>query len=84
MNDYLEKNLAFWSKGYEAENVESFVFRTYGRIIKKLGFDGKGQKLLDFGCGSGATAHFFHKIGFEVYGVDISQIDIETCRKRIP
>jgi cyclopropane fatty-acyl-phospholipid synthase-like methyltransferase len=84
MNDYLGENSDYWSKGYEAENVESFVFRTYGRIIKKLGFDGKGQKLLDFGCGSGATANFFYKIGFEVYGVDISEIDIETCIKRMP
>jgi len=34
MSDYLKKNEEYWAKGYEAENVESFVFRPYGRIFK--------------------------------------------------
>lgn len=84
--DYFKANYDYWKKGYEAENVESQVFRVYGRIFKaQLGIDGsKGEKLLDFGCGAGANLEFFHKKGFDVYGVDISPIDIERCQARMP
>jgi hypothetical protein len=27
MSDYLKKNIEYWSKGYVAENVKSFLFR---------------------------------------------------------
>lgn len=86
MGRYLEANKEYWQQGYEAENVESFVFRPYGRIFKaELGIDGsKGEKLLDFGCGSGAALEFFSHKGFDVYGVDISVPDIGRCRQRMP
>lgn len=86
MNNYLQKNYEYWQKGYEAENVESFVFRVYGRVFKsQFGLDGsKREKLLDFGCGSGANLRFFHKKGFDIYGVDISKVDIERCKERMP
>ena len=84
--DYLKANYDYWKQGYEAENVESQVFRVYGRIFKaQFGIDGsKGEKLLDFGCGAGAALDFFHRKGFDVYGVDISPIDIERCQARMP
>lgn len=55
MEDYLKGNLEYWQEGYEADNVESFVFRPYGRIFKyEFGLDGShGEKLLDWGCGGG-------------------------------
>ena len=31
--NYLNKNSKYWEKGYHAPNVESFVFRFYGRIL---------------------------------------------------
>ena len=85
-NNYLQKNYKHWQKGYEAENVESFVFRVYGRVFKaQFGIDGsKHEKLLDFGCGSGATLCFFKSKGFDVYGVDISEPDIQRCKQRMP
>lgn len=86
MEQYLVKNKAYWDKGYEAENVESFVFRPYGRIFKwQFGLSGaRGERLLDFGCGAGAALGFFKGKGFDVYGVDISRTDIERCRRRMP
>ena len=86
MQKYLQNNLTYWQKGYEAENVESFVFRPYGRIFRwEFGFDGsRHEKVLDFGCGAGAALRFFKSKGFDVYGVDMSEIDIETARKRMP
>lgn len=84
--NYLESNLSHWSQGYAADNVESFVFRPYGRILKpEFGLSGaRGEKLLDFGCGAGAALKFFKSKGFDVYGVDISKIDIARCREKMP
>ena len=84
--DYLEKNSDYWSNGYDADNVESWVFRPYGAVFcKEFGLDGTGgEKLLDFGCGRGAGLRFFRSKGFDVYGVDINKGDIECCRKLMP
>ncbi len=85
-SDYLSCNDQYWSNGYAAENVESFVFRPYGRILKyEFGLDGThAERLLDFGCGQGAALQFFHSKGFDVHGVDISQTDIAHCRNLMP
>jgi hypothetical protein len=65
--DYLEKNRSSWQYGYDAPNVESWVFRWNGRILRnKLGIT--SGNLLDWGCGQGATAGFFQRIGFDAYG----------------
>lgn len=86
MEDYLRSNSDFWCRGYDAENVESFVFRVYGRILKpEFGLSGGNhERLLDFGCGEGAALSFFDRKGFDVYGVDISEIDIEKCKNKMP
>ena len=86
MDDYLVGNQDYWAKGYEAENVESFVFRPYGRIFKyEFGLSGeKHEKVLDFGCGQGAALQFFKSNGFAVYGVDISEVDINRCKEKMP
>ena len=86
MEKYLQKNKEYWDKGYPAENVEEWVFRFYGRILKhEYGLDGKKHnKLLDFGCGQGTTLKFFKDKGFDVYGVDISKTDIDVAKKKMP
>lgn len=84
--DSYQAHTEYWKKGYRAENVESQVFRVYGRILRdQLGIDGsKGEKLLDFGCGEGAALEFFQKKGFNVHGVDISAVDIDRCKVKMP
>ncbi|MBL8642613.1 MAG: class I SAM-dependent methyltransferase [Rhodospirillaceae bacterium] len=87
MTEYLDLNKAYYDHyGYPAPNVESFIFRMYGRILKfDYGIDGsKHEKLLDFGCGAGSACRYFHDLGFDVYGVDISEQDLELARKRMP
>ena len=86
MSSYLEKNLQYWSGTYEAPNVESFIFRFYGRILKfDYGIDGSNhERLLDFGCGQGGTLNYFDKLGFDCFGVDIAQNDIRAAQRSIP
>ena len=83
---YLQKNKVYYDQGYVAENVESYVFRAYGRIFSHdFGLSGKkGEKILDFGCGGGASLKFFKSKGFDVYGVDISEKDIARARQSMP
>ena len=86
MDEYFKGNKAYWDKGYVAQNVESFVFRPFGRIFAHdCGLTGKNhEKMLDFGCGQGAALQFYDSNGFDVYGVDISEPDIGVCKKRMP
>lgn len=77
---YLKKNYSFWQRGYEAPNVESFIFRFYGFYLKNK----KNLKLLDFGCGQGAAVNFFNKQKIDSVGVDISKTDIKNAKKKYP
>lgn len=86
MNDYLNTNAKYWSGTYAAPNVESFIFRFYGRILKfDYGIDGSNhERLLDFGCGQGGALNFFHRLGFNCFGVDIAEQDIGAARAIMP
>jgi len=80
--DY-DKNVQYWQGRYNAPNVESFIFRFYGRILKHdFNIDGANhEKIFDFGCGEGAALKFFAQQGFDVYGVDIAEQDILAARQ---
>jgi SAM-dependent methyltransferase len=80
---YLETNAALLPRGYFAPNVESWVFRWNGRVLNRLRPRTIGVSpgtLLDWGCGSGATAAYFARQGYDVYGVDSSAPDIERAK----
>ncbi|HYB97265.1 MAG TPA: class I SAM-dependent methyltransferase [Vicinamibacterales bacterium] len=83
---YLDKNQQYWSGQYNAPNVESFIFRFYGRILKfDYGIDGSNhERILDFGCGQGGALRFFDQLGFNVFGVDIAEADLEVARQLLP
>lgn len=83
--NYLEQNSKYWAGCYDAPNVESFIFRFYGRILRfDYGIDGSnGEKILDFGMGQGGALNFFHKQGFNVFGVDIAENDVAVAKKII-
>jgi SAM-dependent methyltransferase len=86
MSEYLDRNATYWSNTYDAPNVESFIFRFYGRILKfDYGIDGsKHERILDFGCGQGAALNFFDRLGFNCFGIDIAANDIAAARQRMP
>ena len=88
---YLDKNNKYWERGYKGypnENIESFIFRPYGRILDENFQPGGAlrskKRMLDFGCGSGQPLCFFKDKGFDVFGVDISQKNIDRCKERMP
>ena len=84
--EYLEKNNSYWQGRYNAPNVENFIFRMYGRILKfDYGIDGsQGESVFDFGMGQGGNLNFFHKLGFNVFGVDIAKNDIKIAQEIMP
>src|SRR5262249_17023465 len=86
MVDYLKANADYWANRYDAPNVESFIFRFYGRILRfDYGIDGTNhERLLDFGCGQGAALSYFDRLGFRCYGVDIAKTDIAEARSHMP
>jgi ubiquinone/menaquinone biosynthesis C-methylase UbiE len=44
----------------------------------------RGQKALDFGCGTGRSTRFLRTLGFDTVGVDVSQHMLAQARKRDP
>jgi len=86
MTNYLGQNAQYWAGRYDAPNVESFIFRFYGRILKfDYGIDGSNhERILDFGCGQGGALRYFDRLGFNCFGVDIASNDIEVARSLMP
>ena len=51
------------------------------QAVRELRAEGK-ERLLDFGCGTGLGAVRYAKIGYEVHGFDISEVNIERAMQR--
>ncbi len=88
--DALAQNTQFYRRrfddGYGHHHPESHVIKLYNRVLKgRLGITGAaGESLLDFGCSTGINAMYFDTLGFDVYGVDISETAIARCRRSAP
>jgi 2-polyprenyl-3-methyl-5-hydroxy-6-metoxy-1,4-benzoquinol methylase len=53
-------------------------------VALKMPLDLSGKRVLDVGCGLGATAEAFREMGAGVTAVDVSLGAIEQCRTRFP
>ena len=72
MSDIIDSNTKYWDKGYYSPNLESYVFRFYGRILKpdfNMPYADRRTNVLDFGCGQGAAVNYFNELGFRLMGV---------------
>jgi SAM-dependent methyltransferase len=49
--------------------------------VVKTHFRSADQKLLDFGCGKGESALIFSRIGYEVFGFDVSPNNIAIAKR---
>jgi ubiquinone/menaquinone biosynthesis C-methylase UbiE len=43
----------------------------------------KGKRVLDVACGSGHDAAYYAKQGADVYGIDLSQVEIEMAQQKV-
>jgi len=62
---------------------ETRAWNSYQRLIDivKENFRAEDQKLLDFGCGKGEFSLLFSKIGYEVFGFDLSPNNIAIAKR---
>lgn len=68
-----------------SDGDESHVHKHFMPLVMKLaGKIGPGTRVLDVGCGNGATCVEFHKLGCTVVGVDLSQQGIDIARRACP
>lgn len=85
--DICKANAKYWSNGYNSPNVDSYVFRFYGRILEPefhLPKENPRSFLVDFGCGQGAAVSYFSRLGFDCVGVDSNMKDIEQAKVNFP
>ena len=54
------------------------------RALRDLGFDPRGKRVLDVGCGAGFFTAYYLERGARVTGIDIAPISIETLGARHP
>jgi len=65
-----------WGK-YPPEELVRFIARNFYHIEER-----KKIKILDLGCGTGASSWFLAKEGFSVYGMDGSKTAIKKANER--
>ncbi len=61
---------------YDLKAPHEFMAKT-ARFFKKNNV----TKILDLGCGLGNNLFFLHKMGFEAWGADVSDVAIKTIKK---
>lgn len=64
-----------WSQAYREDFLSAPMFR---------GYNLKGKKVLDAMCGGGQLAAYMQAQGAEVWGLDISEVQVEALKVRRP
>lgn len=82
----LERNKVKWDNIYDGKNVHSKAYlvlrqRAVIDFMKKTGLP-PGSRVLELGYGAGQTALELGRLGFDVYGLDISQGFCDAANKR--
>jgi len=63
----------------EFPNTYYLAYRDLPEIISK---HVKGNKAVDFGCGTGRSTRFLKKLGFEVIGIDVAQDMLDRAKEK--
>lgn len=72
-------NRNIWDEIYSGENAVYGMEPEY-KLVKYLHHATKGR-VLDIGCGEGRNSLFFAENGFEIDGIDISEVAINKCKQ---
>jgi ubiquinone/menaquinone biosynthesis C-methylase UbiE len=83
MKNYKKETIDFYNK-----NIDEYIKKTQGlqdsawlkKFVKLLP---KKAKILDLGCGYGRDTQTFVDLGFDCYGVDLSEKMIERAKSRV-
>lgn len=76
---YFDNVAPEWAQCYERSDVNGYLLRERrDRILELL--QGKGGRLLDVGCGSGALAPYLANMGFDYWAIDASSRMVEEGR----
>ncbi len=76
---------AFWDRVYDGSAYSRELAPDVRRALERaLDFFGpvQGKRLLDLGCGAGASSLFWARAGAQVTAVDTSPVAIEALRRR--
>ncbi len=85
MDSATKQNAQAWEEVYHTTEfgnrypTDGLVSLYHHFIKQELAVSGRQVKVLDFGCSHGANAKYFAGLGFDVYGIDISQAAIDYC-----
>jgi 2-polyprenyl-3-methyl-5-hydroxy-6-metoxy-1,4-benzoquinol methylase/glycosyltransferase involved in cell wall biosynthesis len=58
------------------------LFCDFANLTRALALP-PGSKILDVGCGSGWLSEYLARLGYDVFGIDISPALVETARERL-
>ena len=68
-----------WQEAGEESNFCTLIAEEELGLLKKRG----AKRILDLGCGDGLTLAFLAGKGFDVTGIDYSEIGLANARKRL-
>ena len=81
--NYLKTNVKFFQRSYNANNVDSYIWRLKAHILDKYINPNKKLIILDYGCGEGSNLQYFSKkYQYDCYGVDTSKSALKVCKKK--
>src|SRR5947209_4340491 len=75
-----ERQKAAWSAA-PFEKIEDSIAVMHDELVRRLAPE-SGERWLDVGCGTGAVAMRAARAGAQVTGLDLSEVMIETARRR--
>ena len=80
----------YWEKGgsqggYSSyASMEPLLVRTFVRRLSRLPSPARGARLLDVGCGPGAGLEAARSLGYEGWGLDVSESAVKIASSRHP
>jgi ubiquinone/menaquinone biosynthesis C-methylase UbiE len=83
MGRIFDPKLARLYEAWERSPEGILVDRLSSELIVRLLRPGKGERILDIGCGTGNHLLLFYRLGFDVTGLDASPYMLDIARSRL-